>query len=138
MDLWETYRDDILRKRSEQAEEKRQLKLNQEQHLKEMPNFNQCCKKITKFRAATLLNKVYKARQAANLPPFTHTYDYKMQYNCWLAKEDFRTVGRYGSKSNDIVFVPNGICVTCHDHTVVIYYEDWNRNPFVPAYSNTV
>lgn len=131
------YEDSIEERRIETFERERKFNEERLEHERIKSDFSRYCKKISKFRAAKLLNRVYKARVNAGLPPFTHAYDYALRGNCWLAKKDFRIGGRYGSDSGDFVFVPEGIAVTGGDHTTVIHFDDWNRNSFVPAYSNT-
>ena len=141
----EAYEKQIKKERIEHTERMRQYEEDKKKYEedkkrweREKPNFYDYCRRITKFGAARLLNKVYKAREEAGLPPFTHAYDYPLDKNSWLAKKSFAVAGRYGANSNDIVFVPQGIEVTGWDHTTVIYVDDWERNSFVPAYSNTV
>lgn len=138
MDISNAYEQAISRERIERIERERQYEEDQVEHERIKPAFPSYCKRIAKFRAARLLDKVYVARVANGLPPFTHSYDYPLRDNCWLAKKDFDCKGRYGTDSGDFVFVPKGVSVKGCDDTIVIYIDEWNRNSFVPAYSNTV
>jgi len=132
------YEEQIRKERNYHAEKDAERRKQMEKERQEMPKFKNFCRRISKFGAAKLLNKVYSARAKAGLPPFTHAYDYPLRGNCWLAKKNFRLAGRYGANSGDVVFVPAGVEIAGWDHTIVIYVDDWERNDFVPAYSNTV
>ena len=133
------YESTLRRERLERNKHMQEYVEKRKEDERNKPDFNDFCKKISKFRAAKLLNKVYKARTAAGLPAFTHVYDYPLRDTCWLAKKDFKVSGRYGANSGDFVFVRDSVEVTGGDHTTVIYIDDWERNEyFVPAYSNTV
>lgn len=138
MDVSSAYEQAINRQRTERSERERQHEEDRKEYERIKPVFSDYCKRITKFRAARLFNKVYKARIANGKPPFTHSYDYPLRGDCWLARKDFDCMGRYGADSGDFVFVPEGISVKGCDHTTVIYVDEWERNGFVPAYSNVV
>ena len=138
MDMKKQYDSEISEQQSEHVARMRLRKKEQEEEGRIRPDFHDFCKKITKYRAARLLNKVYKSRDQAGLPPFTHSYDYPLREDCWLAKRNFTAAGRFGANSGDFIFVRKGVEIIRCDHTKVIYVDDWENNDFVPAYSNTV
>ncbi|KKK98791.1 hypothetical protein LCGC14_2639210 [marine sediment metagenome] len=93
MDVSKAYQQAISRERMESIEKERQYEEDRKERERIKPKFSDYCKRITKFRAARLLNKVYSARATNGKPPFTHSYDYPLRGSCWLAKKDFDCKG---------------------------------------------
>ena len=138
MDIAKAYKNQINQEEYEHQQRMIEYESRHKIEKANRPDFSRYCHRITLYRAARLLNKIYEARVAAGKAPFTHAYDYPLRKQCWLAKNDFHICGRYGAESNDMVFVPQGITITGWDHTTVLYVDEWEENDFVPAYSNTV